>query len=87
MKVGGDFEVVDPGNDPRYREYWTEYHRLAARRGVTPAIARAELRRERGRKSRSYGVVPVSPMVIVGSSASSLRIWKSAVCVPVTVEA
>src|SRR5687768_9071737 len=45
MKAGSDFEVVDPGSDPRYREYWTEYHRLAARRGVTPAIARAEMRR------------------------------------------
>jgi len=45
LKGGSDFEVVDPNSDPRYREYCTEYHRLAARRGVTPAIARAEMRR------------------------------------------
>jgi malate dehydrogenase (oxaloacetate-decarboxylating)(NADP+) len=45
LKAGSDFEVVDPNSDPRYREYCTEYHRLAARRGVTPAIARAEMRR------------------------------------------
>ena len=41
LKRGSDFELVDPDNDPRYREYWTEYHRLAARTGVTPEIAQA----------------------------------------------
>jgi malate dehydrogenase (oxaloacetate-decarboxylating)(NADP+) len=45
LKAGRDFEVVDPGNDPRYREYWSEYHRLAARGGVTPGIAKTEMRR------------------------------------------
>ena len=40
-----DFELVDPGNDPRYREYWTEYLRLAARKGVTPEIAKLDMRR------------------------------------------
>ncbi|MEO1796552.1 MAG: NADP-dependent malic enzyme [Pseudomonadota bacterium] len=40
----GDFEVVDPNNDPRYRDYWGTYHRLMARRGVTPDIARAIMR-------------------------------------------
>jgi malate dehydrogenase (oxaloacetate-decarboxylating)(NADP+) len=45
LKAGRDFEIVDPGNDPRYREYWSEYHRIAARRGVTPGIAKTEMRR------------------------------------------
>ena len=40
-----DYQLVDPDNDPRYREYWSEYHRLAARRGVTPGIAKLEMRR------------------------------------------
>ena len=39
-----DFELVDPENDERYHEYWTEYHRLMERRGVTPALARTALR-------------------------------------------
>ena len=39
------FELVDPGSDPRYREYWTEYHRLAARSGVTPESAKLDMRR------------------------------------------
>jgi len=40
-----DFELVDPGSDPRYREYWTEYLRLAERKGVTPEIAKLDMRR------------------------------------------
>lgn len=44
MKPGADFEVVNPQNDPRYRDYWEEYHTLMARRGVTPDIARAIMR-------------------------------------------
>jgi malate dehydrogenase (oxaloacetate-decarboxylating)(NADP+) len=45
LKVGEDFDLVDPNNDPRYREYSTAYHKLAERKGVTPQIARLELRR------------------------------------------
>ena len=41
---GEDFEVVNPENDPRYREYWTTYHTLMERRGVTPDLARAVMR-------------------------------------------
>ncbi|MDO5620531.1 MAG: NADP-dependent malic enzyme [Paracoccus sp. (in: a-proteobacteria)] len=39
-----DFEIVNPENDPRYRDYWETYHGLMARRGVTPDIARAIMR-------------------------------------------
>jgi malate dehydrogenase (oxaloacetate-decarboxylating)(NADP+) len=39
-----DFEIVNPENDPRYRDYWETYHRLMERRGVTPDLARAILR-------------------------------------------
>ncbi|MBN8292742.1 NADP-dependent malic enzyme [Rhodobacter sp. NTK016B] len=44
IKPGRDFEVVNPENDPRYRDYWETYHGLMARRGVTPDTARAILR-------------------------------------------
>jgi malate dehydrogenase (oxaloacetate-decarboxylating)(NADP+) len=40
-----DFDLVDPNNDPRFREYSQTYHRLAERKGVTPQIARLEMRR------------------------------------------
>ncbi|MCC5969412.1 MAG: NADP-dependent malic enzyme [Pararhodobacter sp.] len=39
-----DFEIVNPENDPRYREYWETYHGLMERRGVTPDVAKAILR-------------------------------------------
>lgn len=39
-----DFEIVNPENDPRYRDYWETYHDLMARRGVSPDIARAIMR-------------------------------------------
>jgi malate dehydrogenase (oxaloacetate-decarboxylating)(NADP+) len=45
LRQGVDFDLVDPNNDPRYREYSTAYHKLAERKGVTPQIARLEMRR------------------------------------------
>ncbi|MGI3168616.1 NADP-dependent malic enzyme [Pseudooceanicola sp. C21-150M6] len=39
-----DFTIVNPENDPRYRDYWGTYHEIMARRGVTPDLARAIMR-------------------------------------------
>ena len=39
-----DFDIVNPENDPRYRDYWGSYHEIMARRGVTPDLARAIMR-------------------------------------------
>jgi len=44
IRPGKDFEIVNPENDPRYREYWGTYHELMARRGVTPDLAKAIMR-------------------------------------------
>nr|WP_106161676.1 NADP-dependent malic enzyme [Hasllibacter halocynthiae] len=44
IRHGRDFELVNPENDPRYRDYWGDYHRLMAREGVTPDLARAIMR-------------------------------------------
>jgi malate dehydrogenase (oxaloacetate-decarboxylating)(NADP+) len=40
LTAGKDFELVDPENDPRYKEYWTLYHSLTERRGISPDAAR-----------------------------------------------
>ncbi|MEE8534735.1 MAG: phosphate acyltransferase, partial [Kiloniellales bacterium] len=37
---GQDFEIVDPESDSRYDHYWKSYHRLTARKGVSPDRAR-----------------------------------------------
>ncbi|TNF60914.1 MAG: NADP-dependent malic enzyme [Rhodobacteraceae bacterium] len=44
IRPGRDFEIVNPENDPRYRDYWGTYHSIMARRGVTPDLARAIMR-------------------------------------------
>ena len=44
LQAGRDFELVNPEDDPRYREYWHTYHALMERRGVTPDLARAIMR-------------------------------------------
>ncbi len=44
IRPSKDFELVNPENDPRYRDYWTTYHSLMERRGVTPDLAKAIMR-------------------------------------------
>ena len=44
FKPGEDCELINPQDDPRYREYWTLYHTLAERQGVTPDEARTRVR-------------------------------------------
>jgi malate dehydrogenase (oxaloacetate-decarboxylating)(NADP+) len=46
IKPGVDFEMVNAENDPRYRDYWTEYYRLAGRKGVSEQYAQVSMRRE-----------------------------------------
>ena len=40
LKPGRDFEVVNPEDDPRYRDYVSLFHSLVGRSGVTPDTAR-----------------------------------------------
>jgi malate dehydrogenase (oxaloacetate-decarboxylating)(NADP+) len=44
MRPGTDVEVVNPDNDPRFKDYWELYHRKLCRRGVTPDIAKTMVR-------------------------------------------
>lgn len=39
-----DFEVVNPESDERFPDYWSTYHEILKRRGVTPYLARAIVR-------------------------------------------
>ena len=45
IRPGREFELVNPEFDPRYRDYWTTYHGLTERKGVSPEYARIEMRR------------------------------------------
>jgi len=44
IKPGRDFEVINPEDDPRYRDYVDLFHSLVGRSGVTPDIARTIVR-------------------------------------------
>jgi malate dehydrogenase (oxaloacetate-decarboxylating)(NADP+) len=45
LQAGRDYENVNPEDDARFRQYWEAYHRLNARDGVTPEMAKATVRR------------------------------------------
>ncbi|MCB9993947.1 MAG: NADP-dependent malic enzyme [Hyphomicrobiaceae bacterium] len=44
IKPGRDFEIVNPEDDPRYRDYVATFHALVGRSGVTPDTARTLVR-------------------------------------------
>ncbi|MEO5805630.1 NADP-dependent malic enzyme [Devosia sp.] len=44
LKPGIDFEVINPEDDPRYRDYVSLFHSLVGRNGVTPDTARQVVR-------------------------------------------
>ncbi|MBN9412668.1 MAG: NADP-dependent malic enzyme [Candidatus Paracaedimonas acanthamoebae] len=39
-----DFDIVDPEKDPRYNDYWQDYHALLERSGITPDSAKLIVR-------------------------------------------
>ena len=45
LKPGGNVEMINPDDDPRFRAYWKEYLRLTERKGVTEQLAKIEMRR------------------------------------------
>ena len=44
LKLGVDFDLVDPENDHRYTEYWRAYHAIMERKGVSPDYAQTVIR-------------------------------------------
>ncbi|KZV43543.1 malic enzyme [Dorcoceras hygrometricum] len=44
MRPGVDFELTNINDDPRFNEYWQQYHAMTERRGVTPDAAKALMR-------------------------------------------
>lgn len=44
LKSGRDFDVINPEDDPRYRDYVDLFHELVGRKGVTPDTAKTIVR-------------------------------------------
>jgi malate dehydrogenase (oxaloacetate-decarboxylating)(NADP+) len=76
IRMDQDFDLVDPSNDPRHREYSVAYHKLAERKGVTPQIARLEMRRSYsliGAMLMHMGAADAMLCGVVGRYRSHLR--------------
>ncbi|MEM9469320.1 MAG: NADP-dependent malic enzyme [Pseudomonadota bacterium] len=44
LEVDKDFELCDPEDDPRYKEYYTLYHDVMKRDGIAPSVAKTIVR-------------------------------------------
>ena len=44
MRQGVDFELTNINDDPRFNDYWQQYHALTERKGVTPPAAKNLMR-------------------------------------------
>lgn len=44
LRVGENVELVNPNSDTRFTEYWTLYHSIMERRGISPENARVLVR-------------------------------------------
>jgi malate dehydrogenase (oxaloacetate-decarboxylating)(NADP+) len=45
IRMGVDFAVVNPEDDPRFKQYWETYHHIMGRDGVSIEAAKAAVRR------------------------------------------
>jgi malate dehydrogenase (oxaloacetate-decarboxylating)(NADP+) len=45
LRPGQDFELINPEDDGRFRQFWEAYHHIKGRDGVTPEMAKAAVRR------------------------------------------
>ncbi|MEE4380143.1 MAG: NADP-dependent malic enzyme [Candidatus Competibacteraceae bacterium] len=44
MKLGQDFEVINPLQDERFQAYWSTYHEIMGRHGISPENAKVAVR-------------------------------------------
>jgi malate dehydrogenase (oxaloacetate-decarboxylating)(NADP+) len=44
LRIGEHFDLCDPDDDPRYNDYWRQYHAIQERKGVSPEYARTVVR-------------------------------------------
>ncbi|WP_216271045.1 NADP-dependent malic enzyme [Polynucleobacter sp. AM-25C3] len=76
IKAGDDFEIVNPENDSRFRDFWQTYLSLTERKGVTESFAKLEMRRRNsliGSIMISKGMADGMICGTVGNSATHLK--------------
>ena len=45
LKEGLDYDIVNVEQDARYRDFWTTYHQMTERKGISVQMAKIEMRR------------------------------------------
>jgi malate dehydrogenase (oxaloacetate-decarboxylating)(NADP+) len=45
LVAGQDYTIVNTDHDERYRDFWQEYAKMMSRKGITPQMAKLEMRR------------------------------------------
>jgi malate dehydrogenase (oxaloacetate-decarboxylating)(NADP+) len=45
LNRGSDFDLINPEDDARFRQYWEAYHAIKGRDGITPEMAKSAVRR------------------------------------------
>ncbi|HEX6591138.1 MAG TPA: NADP-dependent malic enzyme [Moraxellaceae bacterium] len=45
IRNGVDVTIINQDDDPRFKEYWSYYHKLMERQGISPELAQKEVRR------------------------------------------
>ncbi|MGF6568009.1 malate dehydrogenase (oxaloacetate-decarboxylating)(NADP+) [Paraburkholderia fungorum] len=45
LVAGQDYTIVNTDHDERYRDFWQEYYKMMSRKGITPQMAKLEMRR------------------------------------------
>jgi len=45
LRPGQNIELINPDDDPRFKQYWQAYHHLMGRRGISPEAAKNAVRR------------------------------------------
>ncbi|MCD6060786.1 MAG: nadp-dependent malic enzyme [Moraxellaceae bacterium] len=45
IRPGVDFELINQDSDPRFKQYWSHYHEIMQRQGISPELAQKEVRR------------------------------------------
>jgi len=76
MKAGNDFEIVNPENDSRFRDFWQTYLALTERKGVTESFAKLEMRRRNsliGSMLISKGMADGMISGTIGKTATHLK--------------
>jgi malate dehydrogenase (oxaloacetate-decarboxylating)(NADP+) len=73
IRAGEHFDLVNTDDDPRYREYWSDFHRMRERYGVTPETAKRDMRRRNTLIASMLVYKDAADAMLCGTASQPLR--------------